>query len=92
MSNASPIAQVSDDLSVCEELLTRIFELYADIEKLAKELPDVSGDMKSAYAKVLLDKSWKACKMCHSFNQEMLARIGSFESKTREVYINTTTE
>jgi hypothetical protein len=82
-------APLTDDLTVCEKTLTQIFEMYADIEKLSTEIADVSGDMKSAYAKVIFDKCWKACKLCHSFNQEMLARLGSFETRVRDIHINT---
>lgn len=88
MSASTP----TSDLSVCENLLTQIFERYAEIEKLVEDLPNVSGDMKSAYAKVVIDKCWKATKLSHSFNQEILARIGDFESKVSKEYINTSTE
>ena len=87
MSEAN--ASLTDDLTVCEKTLENIFTMYADIEKLSRDIKDVSGDMKSAYAKVIFDKCWKAVKMCHSFNQEMLARIGDFEAKVRDIHINT---
>ena len=97
VSNASASVSITtpsfeSDLSVCEELLTRLFEKYAEVEAISKELPSVAGDLKSAYAKVLLDKCWSASRYAHKFNQEIQARIGDLESKTRDVYINTSTE
>lgn len=91
LSNASDVPTLSD-LSVCEEILTRLFTLYAEIEKLVDDLPMVSGDMKSAYAKVVIDKCWKATKLSHSFNHEVLARVGDLETKVSKEYINLTTE
>ena len=91
-SNASVSVAPLSDLSVCEELLTQIFTCYAEIEKLIEDLSMVAGDMKSAYAKVVIDKCWKTTKLSHSFNHELLARIGDMESKVSKEYINTTNE
>lgn len=91
LSPPTPIAitkadeDFDENMNVCEELLTQLFTLYAEISKETRDITQVSPEMKSAYAKVLTDKSWRATKLAHSFNQEILARIGVLESRWSKI-------